>query len=68
MSLDKKYIVEFIGLFVLIAAVIGVGFFSFEMLSCVYDDGVCAVFFLVVSIMLISIYFYIEDRLDSKIL
>ena len=31
-------------------------------------DGVIIAIAIVLSIMLISIYFYIEDRLDSKIL
>lgn len=68
MSLDKKYIVEFIGLFVLIAAIIGVGFLSFDLLSHVYNSAVCNLFFLVVSAVLSLIYFYIVHRLDSKIL
>ena len=68
MSLEKKYVVEFIGLFVLMAAIIGAGFLSFHLLSCVYNDSVCKLFFLVVSIVLSLIYFYIVHRLDSKIL
>lgn len=68
MSLDKKYAVEFIGLFVLIAAIIGVGFISFDLLSNIYNSVVCNVFFLVVSIILSLIYFYIVHRLDSKII
>lgn len=68
MSLDKKYAVEFIGLFVLIAAIIGVGFLSFDLLSNIYNSVVCNVFFLVVSIILSLIYFYIVHRLDSKII
>lgn len=68
MSLDKKYAVEFIGFFVLIAAIIGVGFLSFDLLSCIYNDNVCNVFFLVVSVVLSLIYFYIVHRLDSKII
>lgn len=68
MSLDKKYAVEFIGLFVLIAAIIGVGFLSFDLLSNIYNSIVCNVFFLVVSIILSLIYFYIVHRLDSKII
>ena len=68
MSLDKKYAVEFIGLFVLIAAIIGVGFLSFDLLSNIYNSVVCNVFFLVVSIVLSLIYFYIVHRLDSKII
>lgn len=68
MSLDKKYAVEFIGLFVLIAAIIGVGFLSFDLLSNIYNGIVCNVFFLVVSIILSLIYFYIVHRLDSKII
>ena len=68
MSLDKKYAVEFIGLFVLIAAIIGIGFLSFDLLSNIYNGIVCNVFFLVVSIILSLIYFYIVHRLDSKII
>lgn len=68
MSLDKKYAVEFIGLFVLIVAIIGVGFLSFDLLSSIYNGIVCNVFFLVVSIILSLIYFYIVHRLDSKII
>lgn len=68
MSLNKKYAVEFIGLFVRIAAVIGVGFLSFDLLSNIYNGIVCNVFFLVVSIILSLIYFYIVHRLDSRII
>ena len=68
MSLEKKYAVEFIGFFILIAAIIGVGFLSFDLLSHVYNSVVCNLFFLVVSAVLSLIYFYIVHRLDSKIL
>ena len=68
MSLDEKYAVEFIGFFILIVAVIGVGFLSFDLLSRIYNGAICNVFFLVVSITLSLIYFYIVHRLDSKIL
>ena len=68
MSLEKKYAVEFIGFFILIAAIIGVGFLSFDLLSHIYNGSICNMFFLVVSAVLSLIYFYIVHRLDSKIL
>lgn len=68
MSLEKKYAVEFIGFFILIVAIIGVGFLSFDLLSHIYNGSICNMFFLVVSAVLSLIYFYIVHRLDSKIL
>lgn len=68
MSLEKKYAVEFIGFFILIVAIIGVGFLSFDLLSYVYNSAVCNLFFFIVSAVLSLIYFYIVHRLDSKIL
>lgn len=68
MSTDKKYAIEFIGFFVLIIAIIGTGYLSFNILSIIYNSSVCNVFFVVVSILLSVIYFYIVHRLDSKIL
>lgn len=67
MSVDKKTLIPVVGFFVLLIAIMGVGYFTSKLL-CIFDDGVCHLFFIVVTIVLSSIYFYIDYRLDSKFL
>ena len=68
MSLYKKYATEFIGVFILIISIIGTGYLSFDILSIIYNSSVCTIFFVVISVMLSAVYYYIVHRLYSKIL
>ena len=68
MSFETKLAIEFIGVFMFIAAIIGAEFFSFSLLSHVYNDIVCNTLFTVISLLLSLIYLRIVYRLNSKIL
>lgn len=68
MSLEKKFAIEFILVFVLIGAIIGVGYFSFNILTVVYSYNVGSVFFITISVVLSLIYSAIERKCDSKII
>lgn len=68
MSLEKKYVIEFIGMFVLIALIVATGYFSLSILTTVFATNVCFLFFVIVSLIFALTYFYIVHRLYSKIL
>lgn len=68
MSLNKKFVVEFIGFYILIIAIIGAGCLSFSLLRSIYSSSVCTMFFVVISITLSSVYHYIVYKLGNKII
>lgn len=68
MSLNKKFIVEFTGFYILIIALIGTGWLSFSLLQSIYNSSICTVFFVVISVILSLVYYYIVHRLDNKVI